>query len=174
MSSAPAALLALSQPQAVPGQPTLAPRAGTDAVACTCVALWEPRRPQSLPPIGLTPVLPVWVYCKSTFPRPWLGGGRSLQDASDSAQLCSASLLVHLPPPRTLCHCGCSSGPSLSCRPAQRAASVLDSWSVLLVGGLNHLNPDNCQTHPGLLLGTGCGSCQSRPRGTIYARDPAT
>nr|XP_042113798.1 uncharacterized protein LOC121821101 [Peromyscus maniculatus bairdii] len=35
-------------------------------------------------------------------------------------------------------------------RPAQRAAWVPDSWAVLLVGGLNHLKPDNCQTHPGL------------------------
>lgn len=104
----------------------------------------------STPSYWSYPFALVGVYCRSTSPRPWPGGGRSLQDASDSAQLCSASLLMHLPPPRTLCHCGCSSGPSLFCRPAQRAASVPDSWSVLLVGGLNHLNPDNCQTHPGL------------------------
>lgn len=150
MSSAPAALLASSPPRGVPGHYPLRPRALADAVVCTCVVFWDPQRPHSFLVLVLPPYSWFGFTAGPPSPRPWLGRGRSLQDASDSAQLCSASLLVHLPPPRNLCHCGCSSGPSFFCRPAQRAASVPDSWSVLLAGGLNHLNPDNCQTHPEL------------------------
>lgn len=128
MSTAPAALLALSLPRAVPGQSSSSSRPPlANAVACTCIALWEPRRPQLLR-TGLTPSY----WSGFTAGPPPLGHGQVGEGHSRT--------LVTLPssaPPLCLCTCRPL---ALSATEPQPVPSYSPGW-VWQLSGLRWFRP---------------------------------
>lgn len=140
---------------ATPRSPLLDPGwAQTRPSVLSCSAPASPGARQALGVPGLPPP-PV----PPLLGPGWVGEGHSR--TPESRGLCPAPPRLPAPAPAAgsalpAAAVAVPARPSPS-RPAQSAAPAPDCLTVLLVGGLNHLKLDNCQTHPGRQPGSGVG-----------------